>query len=132
MDDGNEVNEKVFDYSYKTIEELMNVGYRDASVQMDLQQIKDGIMELAKRNWNSCVKGDENNIHQELEESVYQIQEGVKVQNGYNDIIRQLNDFKGKVEQIGELLPKEVKVSLIAAAERLQETIESRDRFSLI
>lgn len=132
MDDGNEVNEKVFDYSYKTIEELMNVGYRDASVQMDLQQIKDGIMELAKRNWNSCVKGDENNIHQELEESVYQIQEGVKVQNGYNDIIKQLNDFKGKVEQIGELLPEEVKVSLIAAAERLQETIESRDRFSLI
>jgi hypothetical protein len=56
----------------------------------------------------------------------------MKVQNGYNDIIKQLNDFKGKVEQIGELLPKEVKVSLIAAAERLQETIESRDRFSLI
>jgi len=132
MDDGNEVNEKVFDYSYKTIEELMNVGYRDALVQMDLQQIKDGIMELAKRNWNSCVKGDENNIHQELEETVYQIQEGVKVQNGYNDIIKHLNDFKGKVEQIGELLPEEVKVSLIAAAERLQETIESRDRFSLI
>ena len=79
------------------------------------------------------MKGDGNNNHQELEECVYQIQEGMKVQNGYNDdTIKQLNDFKGKVEQIGELLAKEEKVSLIAAAERLQETIESRDRFSRI
>ena len=52
MDDENEVNDKVFDYSYKTIEELMNVGYYDALVQMDIQQMKDGVMELAKRNWN--------------------------------------------------------------------------------
>jgi hypothetical protein len=90
-------------------------------------------MELAKRNSNRDVKGDGNNNHQELEESVYQIQEGMKFQNGHDhDTIKQLNDFKDKVEQMGELLPKEEKVSLIAAAERLQETIESRDRFSLI
>ena len=133
MDDENEVNDKVFDYSYKTIEELMNVGYYDALVQMDIQQMKDGVMELAKRNSNSCVKGDGNNNHQELEERVYQIQEGIKIQNGYNDdTIKQLNDFKGKVEQMGELLAKEEKVSLIAAAKRLQETIKSRDRFSRI
>jgi hypothetical protein len=111
----------------------MNVGYYDALVQMDIQQMKDGVMELAKRNRNRDVKGDGNNNHHELEESVYQIQEGMKVQNGCNDdTIKQLNDFKSKVEQIGELLPKEEKVSLITAAERLQETIENRDRSSLI
>jgi predicted acylesterase/phospholipase RssA len=130
MDDENEVNDKVFDYSYRTIEELMNVGYHDALVQMDIQQIKDGVMELAKRNSYRDMKegGSKNNNNhqiQELEESVYQIQEGMKVQNGYNndDTIKQLNDFKGKVEQIGELLPKEEKASLIAAAERLREAI---------
>jgi len=133
MDDENEVNDKVFDYSHKTIEELIDVGYYDASVQMDIQQMKDGVMELSMRNMNGDVKGEWNKNHQELEKSVYRIQEVIKVQNGYNnDTIKQLNDFKGKVEQIGELLPKDVKVSLIAAAERLKETIESRDRFSLI
>jgi hypothetical protein len=47
-DDGNEVHDKVFDYSYKTIKDLMNVGYQDASVQIDMQRIKDGVMKLAK------------------------------------------------------------------------------------
>jgi hypothetical protein len=57
----------------------------------------------------------------------------VKVQNGYNDdTIKQLNDFKGKVEQIGELLPKEQKVSLIAAAEQLQETIKRETMVSFL
>ena len=59
MDDGNEVNDKVFDYSYRTVEELMNVGYRDALVQMDIQQIKDGVTELAERNgYRDMKEGD--------------------------------------------------------------------------
>jgi NTE family protein len=49
-DDGNEVNDKVFDYSYKTIEELMTVGYQDALVQMDMQSIKDEVTVITKRN----------------------------------------------------------------------------------
>ena len=44
MDDGNEVNDKVFDYSYRTVEELMNVGYRDASVQYG---------HTANKRWNN-------------------------------------------------------------------------------
>lgn len=130
IDDENEVNDKVFDYSYKTIEELMNVGYYDALVQIDIQQMKDGVTELAKRNSYRDIKEEDwnNNYNhqiQELEESVYQIQEGMKVQNGHNDdIIKQLTDFKGKVEDIGQLLPKEEKVSLIASVEQLQETIK--------
>lgn len=36
-DDGNEVYDKVFDYSYKSIEDLINAGHRDALIQMDMQ-----------------------------------------------------------------------------------------------
>jgi hypothetical protein len=128
MDDENEVNDKVFDYSYRTIEELMNVGYHDAVVQMDIQQMKDGVMELAKRNnYRDMKEGDGNSKDhqiQELEVSIYQIQEAMKVQNGYNDdTIKQLNDFKGKVEQIEEVLPRKERTLLIEAAERLQATL---------
>ena len=49
-DYGNEVHDKVFDYSYKTIEELMEVGYQDASMQIDMQRMKDGVMKLTKIN----------------------------------------------------------------------------------
>ena len=39
----------------------MNVGYQDASVQMDIQQMKDGVMELAKRNsYRDIKEGDGN------------------------------------------------------------------------
>ena len=129
MDDGNEVNDKVFDYSYRTVEELMNVGYRDASVQMDIQQIKDGIMELAKRNSYRDMKegdGNNNNNHQiqKLEKNIDQIQEAMRVQNGYNDnTIEEVKKFIDKIEKIGEVLPREEKVLLIAAAERLQATL---------
>jgi hypothetical protein len=130
MDDENEINDKVFDYSYRTVEELMNVGYRDASVQMDIQEMKDGVMELAKRNSYRDLKGGggdiNNNDHQiqKLEENIDQIQEAIKVQNGYNDnTIEQVKQFIYKVDKIGEVLSSEEKVSLIAAAERLQASL---------
>jgi hypothetical protein len=130
MDDENEINDKVFDYSYRTVEELMNVGYRDTSVQMDIQEMKDGVMELAKRNSYRDLKGgggnNNNNNHQiqKLEENIDQIQESMKVENGYNDnTIEQVKQFIYKVDKIGEVLLSEEKVSLIAAAERLQASL---------
>ena len=45
-DDGNDVPDKVFDYSPKTIEKLMEDGYRDALIQMDLQAMKDEFVKL--------------------------------------------------------------------------------------
>jgi NTE family protein len=133
MDDENEVNDKVFDYSYKTIEELMKVGYHDALVQMDIQQMKDGVMELAKRNTYQDIKEGErinsNNQMRKLEETIDQIQEAMKVQNGRNDddnSIKHVEQFIHKVEEIGEVLPKEEEALLIAAAERLQETIKRK------
>lgn len=116
-DDGNEVHDKVFDYSYKTIEELMETGYRDAIIQMDIQQVKDEVIELAKRN------GGWDNI-QELEESLNQIQESTEYDGyGNHTIIKQkVRDFISTVERIGEVLPEE-KTPLIAAARQLQDTI---------
>ncbi len=61
-DDGNEVHDKVFDYSYKTIKDLMDVGYQDAVMQIDMQRIKDGVMRLAKINQYI---GSENGIKQD-------------------------------------------------------------------
>ncbi len=49
-DNGTEIHGKVFDYSSKTIEDLMKTGYQDTSLQMDIQNIREGIMELAKIN----------------------------------------------------------------------------------
>jgi methyl-accepting chemotaxis protein len=124
MDDENEINDKVFDYSYRTIEDLMNVGYYDALVQMNIQQMKEGVMELAKRNsYRDTKKGGRfNNSHQirQLEECIYQIQKAMKDQNGYNDnnTIEQVKKFIDKVKMIGEVLPKEEEASLVAAAER--------------
>jgi len=127
MDDENEVNDKVFDYSYRTVEELMKVGYRDALVQMDIQQMKDGVMELAKRNSYRDMKeggGNNNNQIQKLEENIDQIQEAMKVQNGYNDnTTEQIKQFIYKLDKIGEILPREEKVLLIGAAERLQTNL---------
>ncbi len=128
-DDGNEVNDKVFDYSYKTIEELLKVGYRDALVQMDMQRIKDGVIELAKRNDSSgyIKKEWDNSQIQELEESLYQIQERMKIEDGGYDndtiIKRQVKNFMEKVESMGEVLLREEKASLIAAVKQLQDTI---------
>ena len=130
MDDENEVNDKVFDYSYKTIEDLMNVGYHDALVQMDIQQMKDGVTELAVRNGYRDIKDggkNDNNNHQidELESILYQIQEAVKVQNGYKvDTTEQINKFIDKMDKIGDVLPRQDRTLVVAAAERLQETIK--------
>ena len=48
-DDGNDVADKVFDYSHKTIEKLMEDGYRDALIQMDLQAVKDEFLKLENK-----------------------------------------------------------------------------------
>ena len=131
-DDGNEVHEKVFDYSYKTIEVLMNKGYQDASVQMDMQRLKDEVMEVAKRNRHRDTKKEwDNHQMQELEESPYIIQERMKIENGYNTILSNpIQSFMNKVEDMrevneGGLLLRGEKILLISAAKQLQDTINN-------
>ena len=55
-DDGNEVHDKVFDYSYKTEEKLISDGYQDALVQLDFQRINDRVRRLLKILGNTCIE----------------------------------------------------------------------------
>lgn len=135
-DDGNDVSKKIFDYSYKTIENLMERGYQDALVQMDMQRIKDGIAELVIRNSHSSSdgieKGKQNRHIQKLEEDIHQIQENIKIENGKDTTLNDLaTSFLNDVESIQDrsnesgLLLKEGKALLIAAAKHFQGTINS-------
>ena len=98
----------------------MKAGYHDAMIQMEIQQMRDGVIELAKRN------GGWDNLHiQELEESLNQIQERMKIEDGkYNgaNIKQEVKDFMVTVENMGEALPRE-KAPLIAAAKQLEVTL---------
>ena len=76
-DDGNEVNDKVFDYSYKTIEELMEVGYQDASMQIDMQRMKDGVMKLTKINQHIISENGEQYAHIENMQGLYKTKKDI-------------------------------------------------------
>jgi len=117
-DDGNEIHDNVFDYSYKTVEDLMRTGYHDAILQMDIEQVKDGVMELATRN------GGWDNVNiQDIKESLYEIEEMIKTEDVYNNgaiIKEKIKGFIDKVDKTGEALPKE---RIIAATKQLQYTL---------
>jgi NTE family protein len=121
-DDENQINDKIFDYSYKTIEELMRTGYRDALIRMDMQRVKDGVLELATRNGQIYVGEHDNEDIGQLEKTIYQIQENVSVEED-GALIKQVRDFMDKVENMGKVLSRKEQASLIAAAKQLQETI---------
>lgn len=126
-DDGNEVHDKVFDYSHKTIEDLMKVGYQDALVQMDMQRMKDGIMNLAKlSNYNG--RGPQNSQPEDLEVNLYKIEQEMKIQNGYGyNILRKVEDLIAKLESTRALNANKFwqseKESVIAAAKQFKDTI---------
>jgi NTE family protein len=133
-DDGNDVSKKIFDYSNKTIENLINDGYQDALVQMDLQRIKDRVSEIAKRNnyIGNTEMGKPNSYIQKLEEDIHQIKENMKISR-YTIILYELvPNFINDVDSIqvrngeNQLSLKEKKASLIAAAEQFQDTIKDR------
>ena len=138
-DDGNDVSKKIFDYSYKTIEMLMNKGYQDTLVQMNMQKIKDGVAELAKINRH----GDDIEIVREnyyvvkqLERNVHQIQENLKIENGQERTINEVNKIIHEVESIKEqnkngLSLKEQKDLLHRAARLFRETIRNMKNHNL-
>jgi NTE family protein len=128
-DDGNNVAGKIFDYSYKTIERLIEEGSTDAWIQMDMQSLKDQVREIAGRHprYNGREKTDVNHI-QELEKYLNQIQETIKIKDGYGTVINQIVDFMNKVKLMEQedgngLLLEEEKGLLINAARQFQETI---------
>jgi len=106
-DDGNDVANKIFDYSSKTIEKLMEHGYRDTLVQMGVQSMKHTLIELAKISGSSShfEKGNEdinNNKIQELERRLNDIQESIKIENGYDTTLNEVDKFIAQVESIVE------------------------------
>ena len=135
-DDGNNVAGKIFDYSYQTIEKLIEEGNRDARIQMGMQSLKDQLKEFAERHPNydrrEKYRGkDKADIIpiQELEKYLYQIEEAIKVENSYGILADQIADFVNEVKSIEEgdghgLLLKEEKALLIDVAKQFQETIK--------
>ena len=131
-DDGNDVSKKIFDYSYKTIEKLMNDGYQDTLVQMDMQKVKDGVAELAKRNrhGDDIEKVKENyHIIKQLERNIHKIQENLKIENGQDRTLNEVKKIIHEIESIKEqnkngLSLKEQKDELIDSARQFQETIK--------
>jgi hypothetical protein len=105
-DDENQINDKIFDYSYKTIEELMKTGYIYVLIRRDMQRVK--VLDLAKRNGqiHGDIKGEYgNNKIEDLVKNIYQIQEKMSVEQD-GAIIKQVRDFMDKVRAMGEVLPQ--------------------------
>ena len=132
-DDGNEVANKIYDYSYTTIENLMKEGYCDTLTEIGLQLIKDGITEIA----NKKSKGKYDNHIQVLEKILQQIQKSVKIENGYGATINQVQNFIKEVKSIKEIENrsslKEEKILLIDAAKQFEKIInETKDQNVLL
>jgi len=106
------------------------VGYQDASMQIDLQQMKDGVMKLSKIHQH--ITSENGNQIEGMQENLYQIQEMMKRENGYNTVLNnQLKNFINEVEHIklngNAFSLTNEKISLIAASKQLQHTLKSRN-----
>lgn len=137
-DDSNDVADKIFDYSRKTIEKLMDDGYHDALIQMSLQAVKDEFLKLeakfVKLDGKGAVdiKDKDTEKLEQLEQEFQQIQQSVKTQNSHDTraIVSQVEDFKGNVSALPDELKennnrpiKEEKTMVLDAAKQFQETI---------
>jgi len=138
-DYGNDVADNVFDYSQKTVEGLMEDGYRDALIQMDLQAMKDEFLKLENKfvrlNGKDEVdkKGKDMEKLKLLELAFQQIQQSVKTENndGVRKLVNQAEDFIGEIRSLPDELKenkrpiKEEKALVTAVAKQFQETILS-------
>ena len=139
-DDGNDVADKIFDYSRKTIEKLMEDGYRDALIQMGIQTMKDEFVKLenkfVKLNSKGCKidkkdKDKDMEKLEQLEQEFQQIQQSVKTENSHDTgtIVNQVEDFIVKVRSLPDMSKEnnrpieEEKALVIDAAKQLQKTI---------
>jgi NTE family protein len=137
-DDGNNVAGKIFDYSFKTVERLIEEGSRDARVQMAMQSLKDQVRELAARHPSYDGKEKTGAIHvQELEKHLNQIQETVSNGNSHDILLDEITNFMNEVKSIEEdggdgLLLKRQKALLVSLAEQFRETITDTQNGNLL
>lgn len=136
-DDGHDVGNKIFDYSPKTIENMIKCGYRDTLMQMAIQSMKEAFQELVKKYDIYVEKREDNSIEkikdnpiENLQKRFHDIKESVKNQNSYDNIVNDVDKFISRVESLkeqneneNELLLKEEKTSLIDTAKQFQETL---------
>ena len=127
-DDGNEVVDKVFDYTYKTVGKLMKDGYYDTLIQMDIRTMEDAIIEIFDRNG----RNNAGRYLQRLEGKLQQIQRSIKIENGNGamKLINEIEDFISEVQSITDDvengLLKEEKTFLIDAVKQLQAVVEKK------
>jgi hypothetical protein len=113
------------DHSQKTIEELMKYGYRDPELN---QLMKDRLVQLVKKSDNGKT-GEGNHRIEKLQKSFHQIQENIKIEDGYHAITSEVENV---IEEVGSMQEKndhglsleKEKVLLIEAARQFQSTAE--------
>ena len=96
-----------------------------------MQQMKDGVMKLVKINQHIISENGKQDQDQQIEvvqESLYQIQETMKIGNGYDTVLNeQVNNFVNEVEPIklneNAFSLRDEKISLIAASKQFQHTL---------
>ena len=119
-DDGNEVANKIYDYSHTTIEKLMKDGFCDALKQIGIQSIKDSIIRMAYTD-----RIITNNKTSELEQQLHQIENASESENGYNTMTNLINGLISIVKSIPEAADtQKEKELLINSAKEFQEIMK--------
>jgi NTE family protein len=129
-DDGQEVGNKIFDYSYATIEKLMKDGYCDASIQIGIESIKDEFMNLDDKFIRLDSEDEKNKDYKDaiekIRKNIQQIQNTTKIEDSQNlpivnqieSLIRAVRSFPDNVNEGRSLI--EEKISLMGSAEELR------------
>jgi predicted acylesterase/phospholipase RssA len=134
-DDGNEVGNKIYDYSQTTIEMLMKDGYRDALLQMGIQSVKDEFIKLDDKFTRLENKKERNRDYrpniENLKQDLQQIQKRMKIEDGHDDettIMNQVDKFISEVRSVPDIVDhgtlQEEKALLINAAKQFQEVLK--------
>ena len=129
-DDGNQVAGKIFDYSSRTIDKLIQDGYNDASIQMDIQSMKDEITKLIIEDGRKD-SSDHADI-KTLQKRLHQIQASLKIENGSLVTISLIEQFINQASTLKKIENAPVKEEetltvLIHLAKQLEaEMMEKR------
>jgi predicted acylesterase/phospholipase RssA len=117
-DDGNEVANKIYDYSHTTIEKLMKDGFCDALKQIGIQSIKDSIIRMIYKD------GIVTETY-ELEQQLQQIENASESENGYNAMTNLIDGLVSIVKSIPEAADtQQEKELLIDSAKEFQEIMK--------
>ncbi len=120
-DDGNEVNDKIFDYSDKTIENLMINGYRDTLGKIGIQGIEDAFEGIKNKEGGRVL---EDGIGQ-LKRQFKQIKRSIETRNGLpnSEIINQVEVFSNEVQSTQSIKEEREKTLLFNAVNQLKEIL---------